>query len=423
VVGKNGQTSCGRSIGGFVAVTEPVLRALERLMAQLKTGEFVLATPSSEVHIYLQRGRFAWATASAHPYEFRRHLQRRCHIDDETMREVIEFCRRERRPLGETLVAWNLATVEDVRASLTHQLRLALRAATAHDDVASLFLERPQFLEYDERLTFSLEELQCGDASAVTRMPPPVPLPIATPAPREARAAPSLLAAAPWLTNVCVFRGGALVEDLPSEPGVARPSPELVQLLDRAGCDFAAVRGASEDVLGARVAEHTYVFASTASLTHSGATLQTLRRAGWRPPEQHEDRGGVAPPSWRVGATAQASWLPELLGYDREILAVAVSDARGALQQAVGRPSLAPELVATWLAERLVPFAELAAGLVAGAGAHFALGDAGCWAFVAPVGTAQHACVLAHRRSPQGLGWAALNAQLRLLGAQTHGGA
>jgi hypothetical protein len=405
-----------------LAAFEAPLQSLERLAKAQKTGEYVLATGSSEIHIYLQRGRFAWATDSRHPYEFLRHLQLHRQIDDQSIRHVIEVCRSERRPLGETLIEWKLATLDEVRASLQHQVLVAVRNAARATTGGSLFLARPQFHDYDERLTFGLHEIL--DALGPVSSPSPVP---ALP-PNAARpvnlVAARIMAMAPSVANVRVFRDGHCTEDAPAGKGALRPSASLAQLVLSVDCDFAAIRTDTGSVVGAHLGERTFAFASIPTTQHYGQTIAALRYAGWTPPEHHRSKDRSTPTSWSVGDPACAPGLADMIEWDREMLAVVVADARGNVLQATGRATIERAQVSDWLVRRLLPFAALGANLGGEGDRHFGLGDAHTWAFGAHYGSDGHsAWLLIHRRTQQGLGWAGLNAELRLLGVNTRGGA
>jgi hypothetical protein len=135
---------------------------LERLAARRASGELICVGSSSEseVHVYLQAGRLAWATDSLHPQEFTRHLKRITSLSDEGFVTVLEECRRRRLPIGETLVEWKLATYEQVRGSLRHQIESALRVLRAEPVAQTVFLERTQqYARYRSDLTFALDEL------------------------------------------------------------------------------------------------------------------------------------------------------------------------------------------------------------------------------------------------------------------------
>jgi hypothetical protein len=112
-----------------------------------------------EVHVYLQAGRVAWATDSRHSFAFTRYLQAHADLGKEQFREALDECRRSRLPLGETLVAWKLATPDQVREALRHQISCALTelSSLAHGQV--VFLERArEYQHYAAELTFALAE-------------------------------------------------------------------------------------------------------------------------------------------------------------------------------------------------------------------------------------------------------------------------
>ena len=142
------------------AAARSPLAALRELSAAEATGELICAAPALEAHIYLQEGRIAWATSSASRYAFGRDLIRRSGIDQRDFREVVETCRRERRPLGETLVQWGLSTTEDVRASLEAQIRDVMATLVSLRDAQTLFLERSErYRAYAAELTFDLDDV------------------------------------------------------------------------------------------------------------------------------------------------------------------------------------------------------------------------------------------------------------------------
>lgn len=410
---------CLSSGSGEFAVAAP-LQVLAQHAAASRTGEFVFADGAVEFHVYLQRGRLAWATDSAHPFAFLLHLKEHRQLDDHSLREVVEACRAERRALGEALVAWNLASLEDVRAALRHQVQVTVEHLAQVAPAGSLFLERPRFLNYDERLTFGLDEVlgalepapKAGPAAAE---PPPV---------RVAGAGEPLAgvvhAAAARAANVAVFLAERQTEDAPPGAGGLRATPQLARWLSTATSDFVALRTDGRSLLGVRTREAgPTVFASLDDTAHYGQTLAALRATGWRPPEYHRTRELPEPEAWGAG---DGRGLESMLDYDRGLLAVVVADADGQVVAGVGRSTLPPAAVQEGLTRWREPFA-LLDGLAAGQG-QFVLGEGDAWVFAAPLGRdGRLVCLLTHRRGPQGLGWAALNSVLRLLGATTRGGA
>ncbi len=138
------------------------LPALEQLLDLAKrgaSGEFVCSCSNAEIHIYLQGGRVAWASDSRHRRAFTQHLKEHARIDEASIEAVVDECRRSKRPIGETLMAWNLASWEQVRGAIRHQMMLALQVLRLRcEDPQAVFLERAHY-KYDPNLTFHLFDL------------------------------------------------------------------------------------------------------------------------------------------------------------------------------------------------------------------------------------------------------------------------
>lgn len=131
-----------------------------RLADDHASGELICVSDAAEVHVFFQSGRIAWATSSHRPLEFTKHLLHTAQIDVEVFREILESCQREKRPLGETLISWGVATLEEVRAALRHQIETSLSSMDDDLAVEHVFLRRPaQFADHDIQLTFELGEL------------------------------------------------------------------------------------------------------------------------------------------------------------------------------------------------------------------------------------------------------------------------
>lgn len=81
--------------------TREPLAILVELSEARMSGELICASDEAEVHVYLQHGRIAWATDSTHPFAFTRRLREITAIENDTLREILEACKRERRPLGQ----------------------------------------------------------------------------------------------------------------------------------------------------------------------------------------------------------------------------------------------------------------------------------------------------------------------------------
>ncbi len=189
----------------------PQLRDLADTKA---SGELVCEVGGAEIHVYLQGGRIAWATDSRNPLAFKQYLKEHARLDDESYEEAMAECRHSHAPIGETLVAWKLATPEQVRGALGHQIGLAL-AMLEQCSISgkSLFLPRPYYSQYSVDYTFEVGELLSAPrtvvpgSSAAVAPPEPfeadrrgsIPPPPSTDAPKRPAAPPGPPAAPPPL--------------------------------------------------------------------------------------------------------------------------------------------------------------------------------------------------------------------------------
>jgi hypothetical protein len=139
-----------------------------------ETGELVGADGSVEVHVCLQHGRIAWATSSKTPRTFREYLVRVCNLDDGLFVALVDRCRRERQPLGETLVAEGLASREQVITALRQQIAAALVSLARLEASQTVFLPRAWNSEHS--LTFDFADVARQHAPVT-----PVPVPPAGP--------------------------------------------------------------------------------------------------------------------------------------------------------------------------------------------------------------------------------------------------
>lgn len=135
------------------------LEQLATLAAQGANGELVCSTDGAEIHVFLQGGRIAWASSTGQRHAFTERLKAITGADDGVIEAVVADCSRTRRPIGEGLIAWKVATAEQVRASLHHQIRMALATAARDAGARTLFLERAHYCRYDAALTFPLAEV------------------------------------------------------------------------------------------------------------------------------------------------------------------------------------------------------------------------------------------------------------------------
>lgn len=374
------------------------LPKLSALVAAQATGELVCAAEDLEVHVFLQRGRVAWATSSAAPLVFARELCARAGIEPEAFREVVEGCRHDRRPLGETLVAWKLASAEDVRACLAEQIRQALASLHGRTNVNALFLERGnRFAEYDTALTFSLEEVRTE------------PQPIDDP-----DLLGQLRASVPESRWVVVRHGGAARASWPSELPVDI-APELDAQLFEGDVELVALRAGEQALVGLSIRDRV-AWLDVEPAYRLGGVLVAL--APW-----------LSPPP-RCGAIARMSEHGEAPAVVKEILheslrrssdvAIAHLDGPGDVGFALHREDLDPTAhleLQRRRAPALQKFVQTGDGEMGLDQRSMLLACAELWHFAAevPDGSGRVLWLSIERGCSQGLAWALLAASVREL--------
>jgi hypothetical protein len=139
------------------------------------TGELVCSCDRGEAHVYLQRGRVAWANDSRHVRAFTSHLKEHARLEAHTIEAVVVECRESRCPIGETLVQRKLATGAQVQAALRNQIMLALHIGECFGGGETVFLRR-RYDEYDDHFTFDARDLLSdgGAKEQVHKAPQPV---------------------------------------------------------------------------------------------------------------------------------------------------------------------------------------------------------------------------------------------------------
>jgi hypothetical protein len=399
------------------------------------TGEFICATTALEIHVYVQHGRIAWATVSSHPFEFVRHIKQHARIDDETFKQVLDECRREKLPLGETLVAWELVTWDAVRAALRHQVQLAIRALAELGAGRTMFLERKRFTEYNEGLTLELPEIIAALGQA--RHAPAR----ASGAPRTAngRFAQQLYESIEGATWVELSEAGQLVDQAPSLAAASRVPPALSQTTLDDEADFVAVRTARGSLVGLTLAaQRRALWCALAAESTFGAAVSTLWTLAQLEPSAgagDEELPTSHEVEWEIGDRA-ASTVNELrlfLERAREVMAVVVLlDGRQPML-GVARGGLDVEHCLALLRRRA---RALAVPLFHDGGREsgqdtrsldlqvrmLATGERHFWCFGAELfgEPTQSLWVLTDRRSSQGLGWACLAALGRVIAQSAH---
>jgi len=406
-----------------VSVARPIDR-LQSLARSSANGELICAASQVEIHVFLQGGRIAWATDSRHPFAFATHLQSSARIDPDTLRQVVEECRRERLPLGETLVDWGLATWDGVRTSLAHQIALAVSQLASLDAAQTLFLERA-FGDYNERLTFEVGEF-------VGVEPVPEHPAIATPAPsvlasEVAGLARQLRDSVEGLAWVEVLEEGRLVDSDPGCPSSRVPVALLrTTVLD--GCDFVAIRSARSSVVGLGIAGPRSIWCRLSADSTFGAVVSAI----WSVAGVSDKSLGRASPRrdtavWSYGEarSAENEALRAFEHRAQEVLGAVVIDGAGAPIAGSGCSLLAPDRgldIARRRARGLVndtlPLAdtgELALDSIGFSLKTMVSGEAMLWCFGAELERGETLWLYLDRRTSQGLGWAYLTALVRAL--------
>lgn len=324
------------------------LETLSELATGKASGELICASSDVEVHVYFQRGRIAWATDSRHPLAFTKRLLDTARIDIDVFREILESCRREKRPLGETLVTWGVANREEVRAALKHQIDLAMTALLSAGPVQTLFLNRSsQFAAYDASLTFALHEVTGGPTE------PEVVTSVSRTTLREREEEdvvaermdrPGLAArlqasvGAEWIE---VLDGRRIVESLPLHSSASRLSTMLIDATIADGAELVALRTAEGTLGGAALGDGRSIWCMAAVETTIGALVAGLASiANEAPPASREialDPGEL----WATAASAEIEVLREFASRVPELRAAFVTDAVTSDRTlGVGRPSV-----------------------------------------------------------------------------------
>lgn len=398
-----------------------------------RSGELVCVCSAGEVHVYLQNGRVAWATDSQHPFAFGSSLQESAAIDVDTFRHVVEECRRDRLSLGETLVAWGLASWEDVRASLLHQIRLALGVLASADEATAqlLFLER-SYRRYKEELTFELGELMVeapSPALAAASLPP-----MSTSLATRPDLAKQLRSSIEGLSWVEVIEAERVVDSDPESSGPRVPSSlARTTLLD--GADFVAVRAARSAIVGLSLGPARTLWSRLAPEATFGAVVASISALAPRKSRASDAPSGphTSAAPWRVGGADAATMLAidSFLDRAHDVLGVVVLAGEAETIVRAGRASGRLDQDSCIDVARRRARCFTSGGVTASdprplASLGFYLrtlvsGEAELWCFGAELApeTGETVWLFLDRGSSQGLGWACLSAITRALAGKS----
>jgi hypothetical protein len=318
----------------------PALERLRSLQTEEASGEFIAAAGDLEVHVFLQRGRVAWATSSRARQTFREYLSHECGVSQERITEALERCRELRANIGEALVALSIATAEQVKAALRAQVATALAQLQQSRVPHVLFLRRERaFASYDPQLTFALGEVLSPRPEAPGPSAPQVDL-----VPAAHRALPQLR----WVEHVV---DGALARRAPNGPSSGSPAWHAATIAT--GVQQVLIRQAGSLTLGVRLeGGRSSLWGRLDDGLAPGAAQEAFMALGEASPPPGEPRRRDGPPT-SVGPcpASAAGRLQRLLLEDSDLSAVALTTPE-APPFVVGHAALGLEALQTQLARR-----------------------------------------------------------------------
>ncbi len=141
--------------------------SLVRIANSGASGELIVVGDGCEAHFYVFTGRLAWATSTHTTKAFAAHLQSQG-VDKVSLSEVMAECKKAGTSLMQTLVKWDVATLDQVYEALFVQICEALLWLHETESLEKVFV--PRNLTYDESQTFSLSEIQDSCARPPTSL-------------------------------------------------------------------------------------------------------------------------------------------------------------------------------------------------------------------------------------------------------------
>ncbi len=400
------------------------IATLERLAREQATGELVCAAANAEVHVHLQAGRVAWATSSAARFAFGKYVLERCDLDAEALKELVAECRREHKPLGETLIEWGVASTEAVRAALREQIVDALATLRQAGPTQTVFLQRGAgYRSYNPTFTFALEEVvqrrrrtRASEQRMPRRSSHPPPMGVAARLLDLAGQEPEIR----WLEHHVGGSPTCRVPDGTAPAGIH----ELGHALFSGDVDYAVVRGGAENLIGVSLPNGGgSVWCGVDPSVVLGAMVTALRErlATERPARNSLPAATLGPIHVGADRGIGRGVLEEVLDRTPAVWAATIVDRDGHADWLARREAIAPgELEA-----RVAPFSGFLRGvrhLTVGTDASVSLPRASMvaaaasgWLFGAELldESRRDLWLLLDPSAGQGLGWAILEALLR----------
>lgn len=376
------------------------LAELHELAARRATGELVSSSARAETHVYLHRGRVAWAIDSRRPGRFAAHLESAAGVAPELLRELAEECRRGRLPFGETVVAWGIATPAQLRHALHKQIEETI--GLLDDETARVLFLARDWSGYDGDLTFTVDELVRGSSPSAA-----------------ADVVARVRASVDGLAWVELVESGRAIAGEPASHELRTPL-ELIDATLSDGAEMVAVQSRSRCIVGVHSSATCSLWCRLSDSGALGGALARLsamfgpldRRSEPRGPRtsaaawQHEDHGSAL------------SVLREFSGRAHEILAALVADREGRVVAGIGFGDLelasCNDLIArrgrALVPDRDGPDASTSSMMTA---------EPSTWCFGSTLGPDRSLWLLLDRSNSQGLGWHYLTTLARTLAAST----
>ena len=130
------------------------------------TGVLLCSCEQRSARIYVKSGRIAWASDCRRHRAFTSHLEHHAGLHPPAVEAVVAECCATKRPIGEMLVERKLATEEQVRAALRHQIELALHIDECRGEGSTAFIPHSSGT-YDVRFTFEASEIVSEEGTAL----------------------------------------------------------------------------------------------------------------------------------------------------------------------------------------------------------------------------------------------------------------
>lgn len=397
------------------STAERPIDALAVLARSRATGELIATSPGAETHLYLHGGRVVWGIDSRRPDGFAERLHDAAGVAHETLREVLDECRRGRLAVAETLVAWGLTSIDGLRLAMLEHLRDTLTTLSRDRAATAFFLARA-WPEPDRRLAFALDELglesprPAGDEGGSSSL---------------ARAAADRFDGLLWVE---VHDDAACIDAAPASESSRVPSSVARSTLGD-GADFLAVVARDLKLFGTAARDGGAVWCRVADGATLGGAIAALSGLDCLP----ERRSIVPQPrllasAWRSGETPWLRSLERVAARGHEVLGALVLDPGGTRIAGLGYGELSADVCVALCRRRAAALVDVRS-ITDDARPQLVTGEPSVWCFGAIVAEGPDpadvttAWLLVDRSASQGLGWSYLGALVHDLSSNPHASA